>query len=114
MTTNTVTSNEGRIVVLTKKADSDSANGAVDQFVGTFADLYTKKALTFNAADSYLYFNGEEDGQWFTITDNYSGYNAGSVYINMYGDPDKYLKTSGYNVSVGSSQPFYIYEMVAE
>ena len=105
--------NEGRLVVFTKKADVDAANGAAEQFVCTFTDLYTKKALTYNESENRLYFNGEaEDAQWFTITDNANS--AGQVYMFFYGTAD-YLATTSYDVyKYNKSQAFKITEMVAE
>ena len=105
--------NEGRLVVFTKKADVDAANGAAEQFVCTFTDLYTKKALTYNEAENRLYFNGEaEDAQWFTITDDAN--TAGRVYMFFYGTSD-YLATTGTDAyKYEKSQAFKITEMVAE
>ena len=105
--------NEGRLVVFTKKADTDAANDAAEQFVCTFTDLYTKKAVTYNEGENRLYFNGEaEDAQWFTITDNPNA--AGQVYMLFYGTSD-YLATTSYDVyKYNKSQGFKITEMVAE
>ena len=106
--------NEGRLVVFTKKADVDAANGAAEQFVCTFTDLYTKKALTYNESENRLYFNGEaEDAQWFTITDNATS--AGQVYIYFNGSTTDYVGTEAYDVAkLVKSQAFKITEMVAE
>ena len=104
--------NEGRLVVFTKKANSDSANSAATQIVGVFTDLYTNKVLTYSASENRLYFNGDGDGQWFTITDNQS--TPGQVYIYFYGTSD-YLATTGYDAyKYNKSQAFIFYEMIEQ